>query len=409
MRRSEFWILGILLFAALARDFLANGRPLYCRIQGEALYPGLRTLVVAPEKAFAHPVLDSLRRFNRWHSYPYESAVFAPIPFSAGEVPGHQTLPLQRPGEALRVGGRVYRHWLGTDNDGRDVAAGVVSGARIAVQIGTLTVLLALLLGILSGGIAALWGDDSLKISRAVLWSMVAGFFCAWFWNVTRWQWLADSTSEGQNYGSRLLSALLIMALFAAIGCGMRRWSWARHPVRIPADMMVMRLAEIFRAIPRLIFVIALATAIPGLNGSVWRLVALIGILSWPGVAVFIRAELLRIRALDYIAAARGLGASEVRVLLRHALPNALPPLLVQLPFLMKSAMLLEASLSFLGYGDESLAGKSWGNLLMNAREAPVAWWISLPPGSALIAVVVALNLWGERYHQESFTQGQSA
>lgn len=189
----------------------------------------------------------------------------------------------------------------------------------------------------------------------------------------------------------------------------MRRWSWARHPVRIPADMMVMRLAEIFRAIPRLIFVIALATAIPGLNGSVWRLVALIGILSWPGVAVFIRAELLRIRALDYIAAARGLGASEVRVLLRHALPNALPPLLVQLPFLMKSAMLLEASLSFLGYGDESLAGKSWGNLLMNAREAPVAWWISLPPGSALIAVVVALNLWGERYHQESFTQGQSA
>jgi peptide/nickel transport system permease protein len=90
------------------------------------------------------------------------------------------------------------------------------------------------------------------------------------------------------------------------------------------------------------------------------------------------------------------MGLSEWRILLRHALPNALRPAYTIFAFGVAGAILLEASLSFLGYGDHNLVGASWGSLLQNARSSPQLWWISLPPGMAICLTILALHAIGE-------------
>jgi len=109
-----------------------------------------------------------------------------------------------------------------------------------------------------------------------------------------------------------------------------------------------------------------------------------------------VRADLLRVRELDFVTAARGLGLPETRILLRHALPNALRSTLIAFAFGVAGAVLLEAALSFLGFGGDEFRGKSWGSLLNSARSYPTDWWVALPPGLAICVTVLALNAIGE-------------
>jgi len=122
----------------------------------------------------------------------------------------------------------------------------------------------------------------------------------------------------------------------------------------------------------------------------------LLGLFIWPDVTSLVRAELLRVRALDFVTAARGLGMSELTVLLRHALPNALRAAYTAVALGVGSAILLEASLSFLGLTGTDMKGASWGMLLNAAYRARTAWWLILPPGLAICITVLALNLVGE-------------
>lgn len=175
----------------------------------------------------------------------------------------------------------------------------------------------------------------------------------------------------------------------------MARNRWFSKPVIVPADLLVMRSAEIFNALPKFIFLLIVAKLLNG-NQTIWLLVALIGAFSWPNVASLVRAELLRVRSLDFVTAARALGLPEAKVLLGHALPNALRAAYTAAAIGVASAILLEASLSFLGLSGEEMEGASWGMLLHSAREAREAWWLALPPGLAICATVLALNKVGE-------------
>jgi len=397
MRRPEYWVLGFVIFLAVGRDFLANGRPLYCRIQEETHFPGLRTLVRNPQRPYGHPVLDSIQKFNLWRSYPYQAAVFAPIPFSPGEMPGRVMKPLANPGTTLEEGAGTYRHWLGTDDQGRDIAAGMVSGARIALQIGSLAVLISLCIGVFFGAIAGFWGDDRLFVRRGRLWLTLAALPIAWFWAFTTNRWIPESEKTAAFFLQNIGVFFAIIGLFNLLGGWLSGWPFFEKAVCLPVDLMVMRTIEVFTSIPRLVFIIAVAAVTPA-GQSLWLMVALIGVLSWTGPARFIRGELLRIRSLDYIIAVRGLGLSEIRILINHALPNAMQPLWIQLAFSMGTAMLLEASVSFLGYGGVSFEGKSWGSLLLSARQHTTAWWMAIPPGVALFSVVFSLNLITERW-----------
>lgn len=386
------------MFAALARDLLANGRPLYCRIGTERFYPGLRVVWGGGERLYGHAVMDSIQRSNLWRTFPFDAAVFAPIPFTAGEIPSRPPLLLAPPGAVNpHLGaGRVFRHWLGTDTTGYDVAAGVVYGARIALLTGTLAMLIALLIGLFLGAIAGFWGDRRLTVRRGVLWGILFALLPGWFYGfVARAHLPAAEMPLGYAGGGALIFAGFLAA-FYLLGLWLSRYSFFSKKTALPADMLIMRAAEVLNSIPRLVFVIAIAVLLPQ-NQSIWLMIALIGALSWTTFARFTRAELLRIRELDYIAAAEGMAFPRSRILLRHALPNALRAVVIAFALGMSQAILLESSLSFLGFGSDAFANKSWGSLLQNAQQNRAAWWIAIPPGLLICLTVWALHVIGER------------
>ncbi len=153
-------------------------------------------------------------------------------------------------------------------------------------------------------------------------------------------------------------------------------------------DIIVSRSIEIMISIPTLFLIIAIvAIGKP----SLMLVMLVIGATSWTGIARFVRAELLRIRSLEYIEAAHALGYSETRTVFRHAIPNALSPVLIAIAFGIASAILTEATLSFLGIGvpAETL---TWGALLSAARSKPTAWWLAIFPGLAIFLTVTVYN-----------------
>lgn len=397
--RPAFWTLCILLFLALGREFLANGRPLYCRIGGESFWPGLRFWGTGKNVPFEHPTLDSIRIHSLWRSYPYQSAVFAPIPFSPGEIASPVT-GRARPGDLHPELPGAFRHWLGTDDRGRDVAAGLVSGARIAALTGLTAMGMAMGIGLLLGAVAGFWGDDRLRVRRGRLWLTLLGLLPAWFYAFTARHYILSTASDTREWLKSMAIFFGIVLLFNGLGWLLSRISYFGKKIVVPADLVIMRLAEVFNSIPKLIFIIAVAALMPQ-GQSIWLMIALIGAMGWTGVARFVRADLLRVRELDFVTAARGLGLPEWRVLLRHALPNSLRSTLIAFAFGVAEAVLLEAALSFLGFGGDELRGKSWGSLLNSARAYPTDWWVALPPGVAICVTVLALNAIGEAMSEE--------
>jgi peptide/nickel transport system permease protein len=120
-----------------------------------------------------------------------------------------------------------------------------------------------------------------------------------------------------------------------------------------------------------------------------------IGITGWVTEARLVRGEFLRLTDQEFVLAAKGLGVSEWRIIFRHILPNGLAPLLVAASFGVASAILIESSLSFLGFGI-SVPTPSWGGILNEARENFRYWWITIFPGLAIFSTVTAYNLVGE-------------
>ncbi len=158
-------------------------------------------------------------------------------------------------------------------------------------------------------------------------------------------------------------------------------------------DLVLSRLIEVMLCFPVLFLLLALAALLPP---SPLTVILAIGFTTWAGDARYARAEILKIKELDYARAARVAGASTPRILVRHLLPNALPPLIVSAAFGVGWAILAEASLSFLGVGLPAPA-TSWGGILSAAPGLiEEAWWMALFPGLALFLTVSAYNLLAE-------------
>ncbi len=171
-------------------------------------------------------------------------------------------------------------------------------------------------------------------------------------------------------------------------------------------DLALSRLIEVVLCFPVLFLLLALAAFLPP---SPLTLVLAIGLTAWPGDARYARAEVMRIKELDYSRAARAAGASTPRILVRHLLPNALPPLIVSAAFGIGWAILAEAALSFLGVGLPAPA-ISWGGILSAAPNyIQEAWWIALFPGLALFLTVSAYNLLAEGLRTATTEKGRHA
>lgn len=240
----------------------------------------------------------------------HDRVVYAPIPYS--------------PKDYLRDQGDTgfiepgFEHWFGTEENGADVLSRMIHASRIALGIGFVATGIAMVIGIVIGG---------------------------------------------------------LMGYFSGI-----------------VDMIGMRLVEIFEAIPTLFLLLAFVAFF---GRSLYIMMVIIGLTSWPGFARYIRAEFLKLREQDYIQAAVASGLPLKSILFRHMLPNGMAPVLVAVSFGVASAILAEATLSFLGLG--LVDAPSWGQMLNQAvQSSSFNWWMAVFPGGAIFLTVFAYNLIGD-------------
>lgn len=211
---------------------------------------------------------------------------------------------------------------LGTDVMGRNIAAGIVHGARVSLLVGLAATSIATVIG---GSIG-----------------LLSGYFGGWI------------------------------------------------------DHALMRLTELFQVIPHFLLAITLI-AIWG--STLPNIILAIGVTSWTVIARLVRAETLVLRENDYVKLSAVMGASPLRVIVTHILPNAVPPVIVAASILTASAVLMECGLAFLGMSDSNRI--SWGGMIGAAREALLdAPYMTLIPGAAILLSVMALSLIGDGLNQ---------
>lgn len=158
-------------------------------------------------------------------------------------------------------------------------------------------------------------------------------------------------------------------------------------------DALLMRFVDIMLAFPTFFLILAVIAI---LEPSIFTIMVVIGFTGWMDVARLVRAEFLTLKERDFVSAARAIGVSDIRLIFRHILPNALSPVFVAATFGIAGAILVESSLSFLGLGVQPPT-PSWGNILAAGKDnIEVAWWLSLYPGLAILITVLSYNLVGE-------------
>lgn len=159
-------------------------------------------------------------------------------------------------------------------------------------------------------------------------------------------------------------------------------------------DIVLSRMIELVMCIPSLILILALVAMLDSVSN--FHLMAIVGCTSWTGIARLARAEFMKLKQMEFITAARALGASQWRIMFRHVLRNALAPVLVPITFGIAAAILIESGLSYLGFG-ASPPNPSWGTLLKSGRASiQQTWWLIVFPGMAIFLTVLAYNLIGE-------------
>ncbi len=290
----------VLLFAvAILAPVLANNKPIALKKDGKWFFPAI----------FYYPEFVGTDFFELRDSNPdMVRALFPVVPFSPSQIDLDEIL--DAPGE---------RHWLGTDDTGRDVLARMIHGARVSLTVGFVAVGIYVLIGVIIGAIAGYFGGV--------------------------------------------------------------------------VDMLFQRVVEVFMCFPTLILVIAVVAIFPP---SIYTVMIAIGLTGWTGVARLVRGEFLKLRGQEFVTAAEALGLSTTRIIFRHVLPNALAPVFVTATFGVAGAILVESSLSFLGFGVPPPT-PSWGEILSQSRDyVTFAWWLTLFPGLAIFLTITAYNLIGE-------------
>jgi peptide/nickel transport system permease protein len=214
---------------------------------------------------------------------------------------------------------RLRQHWVGTDENGRDILARLIIGSRVSLSVGFVAVSIYITIGIVLGAIA--------------------GYFRGW------------------------------------------------------VDLALSRFNEVVTCFPAFFLIISVMSMF---HPSIFTVMIVIGLTRWTEVFRLVRAEFLRLTALDFVVAGRALGLSNARIVFRHILPNALGPVLVAAAFGVAGAILVESALSFLGFGVPQPQA-SWGSVLHEARgHEQQMWWITVFPGLLIFLTITAYNLVGE-------------
>ncbi len=320
-KRNRYAMAGLIVviflsLVALFADFLAGDRPLVMVYNGRFYLPVVQGYLIDLGLMQWYPDFRN-KKFKLLVEHDRRLPVserkvgwvlFPPIPYSPNDF--DLDFVITPPS---------IKHWLGTDDTGRDLASRLIHGTRISLSIGIVAVSIYITIGIILGALA--------------------GYFGGW------------------------------------------------------VDILISRLIELMICFPVFFLIIAIVAYLPQ---SIYNIMIVIGVTGWAGVARLVRGEFLRLGSLDYVTAAKALGFNTPRIIFRHILPNAMAPVFVSATFGVAVAILVESSLSFLGFGVPPNVA-SWGAILAKAREIlPAGWWITLFPGAAIFITVTVLNLVGE-------------
>jgi len=208
---------------------------------------------------------------------------------------------------------------------------------------------------------------------------------------------LLGTDDLGRDVAARLLYGFRISALFGlaltAIGVAIGVLTGAVQGYFAGrTDLAFQRFIEVWSSVPELYLLLILASIF---EPSIWILLGILSVFGWMGLSDYVRAEFLRNRTLEYVTAARALGLSDWRIIVRHVLPNSLTPVVAFLPFRMSAAIVALTSLDFLGLGVPA-STPSLGELLSQGKSNLDAWWISLPTFGVLVGTLLLLIFIGE-------------
>lgn len=298
-------ILFMFLVAWLA-PILSNDQPLLLHAKNSTTFPILTT--IWPFKNFVHyPELQGVD-FKKLELASGEWKIMPLFPYSPTEY--NLDAPLQAPS---------HKHWMGTDEQGRDIMSRMIYGARISLSVGFVAVGIYVVVGVILGALAG-------------------------------------------YYGGRV-------------------------------DMLLSRIIEVMICFPTFFLILAVLAFV---EQSIYNIMIVIGLTGWPGIARLVRGEFLKLRSQEFVVSIQAAGGKIPRILFKHILPNAMAPVMVSVSFDVASAILLESSLSFLGFGVQPPT-PSWGDILSQSRDfMDIAWWLTVFPGIAIFMTITAFNLVGE-------------
>ncbi len=358
---------GVLLLGVLIGIFnvlLCNEKPIIAKTNHALIFPAVDEWMNDWGISNASTKIDKME---------YEWALYPLIKYSYDFI-DPSIVGYKRP----MTKGQNGRHWLGTDNLGRDVLAGICRGFYVAFKIGLISLLIIIAIGVGIGLILGYYGDHGLRFNVFQYLSIVIGIFLISFYTLY-------PLVENELLGVVLI--IFLIMTFWRITKALRKIKGQKFD--FPLDSLGLKVIELLKSIPSIIFLLALLPLFK--SPSLLNLVFVLSFLYWKNMARHVRAETLSIKQKSFVESARAQGQGDLRILIKQILPNVLPTILVLSGFVFTGIVLLESSLSFLGIG-LPIGEVSWGSLLSEGRRYYQAWWLSIFPGICIFVVLLSLN-----------------
>ena len=342
LARISIYLFLLMICIAFFADIIANERPLFISDGESWEMPALSSqvsFVGFEDKSF---------EFGQWDKDAF--VIYPFIPYSPSNL--DMKNQLVSPFGKQDISSNRWRHWLGTDELGRDISSGMIHGTRYVLMIGFLSMLIALLIGLLMGCISGFYGDYDYSLSYlSIIFGLLGVFVVSFIVFHSRYYNILDSL---QNNFFDFLFELLYLTIVVAFLKLIHKFilkiipenTFLTKEKNIPLDIMINRLIEFVVTIPVLFLILSIIAI---LKPSFTLLILIIGFTYWTSIARFLRAEILKVKRLNYIESARSMGYSDIRIIARHIIPNAIGPVLIIVSFGIAATILIEATLSFLG------------------------------------------------------------